>query len=199
MQRILAIDQSLTASAAVVLKVEPDFTLSIEQQYVHSPKSTGIYRLMDVAQWVETLVRQCQDYILVRELHNQRQFGAANQLQQVGGYIDQVAYRSGLLDEDRYLLVTPGTWKKFCLGKGNVKKDTAYMMVLNKFFKKTPLLNVTQEITDDNIGDAVCLGACGYIAYILRRDIELHDSFVTSEQRKPLVKVLECIFNYGTR
>ena len=194
--RILSFDQSLTAAAAVLLNETSPGVLAVGEYFACHPSTTGIHRMMDLRVWIESCVRRSKPHMLVRELHHMRQFGAAAALQGLSVVLDMVAYEQSFLDNHHYAMIAPGTWKKFCTGKGNLKKDTAYMMHLNKFFSSTDLL-ITPEgdgILDDNTADAICLGITGYNA---RRIIGGEEVLATKTATKALENVVEKMFDYG--
>jgi len=195
--RIVSFDQSVRATAAVVLEEVADAKFRIIHQDVFCPKSTGIYRLSEIGAWLDQYVHEYHPDFLVRELHNQRQFGAAGQLQVIGGMIDLLAHRWPFVDSNSYAMITTGTWKKFCLGKGNLKKDTSYMIHINKFIQETKYLQVSTEyqVLDDNIGDAICMGVCGAIAKRILEDEPAHIS--DSSKYVALKKCLPNMFEYG--
>lgn len=195
--RILAIDQSVTATAVVVLDEIKEARFRILNREVFQPKSTGVYRFVEIRDWLCAKARYEQPDMIVRELHTMRQFGAASQIQVVGGLIDMLAHDLFLLDDHKYAIMPVGTWKKFCLGKGNLKKDTAYMMHINKFIQSTRYLQVSPDfqVLDDNIGDAICIGVCGAICRRILLDEPAHITDAT--RHTALKKSLNTVFNYG--
>ncbi|MAE81238.1 MAG: hypothetical protein CMB80_00775 [Flammeovirgaceae bacterium] len=195
--RILAFDQSVRATAAVILEEVSDGQLSVVGQSVGRIGGSGIYRMMRLKFWIDEVFRKNDPFMVVREMHNQRQFGAAAQLQVVGAIIDQAAYENEFLDDYRYAVIPPGTWKKFCLGKGNLKKDTAYMIHINRFIQNSSHLSALPQfqVLDDNIGDAICLGVCAYVA---RRIAKNEPALISDASRyNQLKKVLPTLFDYG--
>jgi hypothetical protein len=201
--RILSFDQAVNKSCAVTLEEKQEGKLRIvEWSNGQFGKTSGIHRLAAIRAWLQECWSKCSDTgpdLLVREMHNQRQFGAASQLQVVGGMIDLMAFDSELVPKEAYAIITAGTWKKFCLGKGNLKKDTSYMLHLNKFFQNTRYLSVdgSFEVHDDNLGDAICLGICAYVAWRIKNDLP---AFVTDVSKfKHLKTNLPTVFGYGNR
>lgn len=198
--RILSFDQSITATAAVILdEVEPAKFRVISQEMCVPKKCSGIYRMQFIREWIFRRYNDTEPTMIVRELHNQRQFGAAGQIQVVGSIIDHLALRAHLLDAGcgNYAMITAGTWKKFCVGKGNLKKDTAYMMHINKFIQSTRYLQVSPDfqVMNDNIGDAICMGVCGAICRRILLDEPAHVS--DSSKFVALKKCLPTMFDYG--
>ena len=133
---------------------------------------------------------------LVREMHHMRQHGAAGGLVQMSAIIDLICYQKGYLDKERYAIISPGTWKKFITGKGVLKKDTAYLVHLNKAIAAHPMVMTPDnfEIVDDNIADALCLAVTGYAARMLKRGHELP---VSKTATTALHKVSDGMFDYG--
>lgn len=194
--KVMAIDQSLKSSAVAILSEVSDTQLEIYHTDVpNHKKCSGIYRLADIEKWLNDELDKHKPDVLVREQHTMRQFGAASQLQAVGGIIDLIAYHRNYVRDSRYVIIGPGTWKKICLGKGNLKKDTAYMMYMNRFFKQTEWLKKQSEIsmTDDNLADAICLGITGWHAYRLKNGKDVPDVV-----REALSGVIDNIFAHGS-
>jgi len=194
--RVLSFDQSLTATAAVLLETESLDVLKIEQQWMCRPKSKGIYRMMEIRVWMDRIRREAGPDMLVRELHHMRQFGSAGGLQALTAILDMLAYEGSFLSDHGYAIIAPGTWKKFCLGKGNLKKDTAYLMHINRFLTSTPMLSIVPgfEVEDDNIADAICMGITGYFG----RRAKLGESVPGAKATiTALKKATDNMFEYG--
>jgi hypothetical protein len=194
--RVIAFDQSLTASAAVVLDDDESYRLRIVDEQFYRPKSSGIYRLAAFKSWATDLIASHNADLMVRELHNQIQYGAANQLQVAGGLLDMAAYNEGYLKHNRYVLLPVTTWKKFITGKGNLKKDTAYLMHINKAIESHKLFKPANnfELLDDNLADAICLGITGYALKMIASGIDLP---IGEQSKKNLEKSLQVVFDYG--
>ena len=195
--RILALDQSLTATAGVLLETNSPDQLVLGDQYLCRPKGRGIYRMMEIRTWLDLIIGKCKPCLLVRELHSMRQFGAAGALQGLAAIMDMLAYENDYFTSSNYAMIGPGTWKKFCTGKGNLKKDTAYLMKLNKFFEETDWLLTEPgfEVANDNIADAICLGITGYFA----RQLKLGEEIPTTKPTATaLSKTIDQIFDYGS-
>ena len=192
--RIISLDQSMRATAAVEMVVVEDGVLRIENQSICSPKSTGIFRLNAQRIWMQSIGIK-QDVLLARELHNMRQFGNAGEIHHIAALIDLCAYDYGLVD-GKYAKVSPSTWKKFITGKGSLKKDTAYMMHLNKALKKHPMIQFDEDVADDNIADAISIGVTAYAALMMKDGKDLP---VSSESTKALTNALEKMFQCGKR
>lgn len=195
--RILSLDQSVTATAAVMLEEVDDAKFRITDQEVFKPKTTGVYRFIEIREWLTRKCNHEHPNMIVREQHTMRQFGAASQIQVIGGMIDMLAHDLRTLPENKYAIVPVGAWKKFCLGKGNLKKDTAYMMHINKFIQDTPYLEVSPDyqLLDDNIGDAVCMGITGVICRRILMELPAH--IPDAAKFAALKKVLPSVFGYG--
>jgi len=197
--RVLAFDQSLNHSAAVLLKSSESglANLIIEEQFVHRPKSTGIFRMIELRVWIEKIVEDYRPQTLIREMHNQRTYGAASGIHAINGFIDAVAFDRQFLERNSYFMIPPGVWKKLCLGKGNIAKDTAYLVHVNKFLSKNNWLEVHNEFTvlDDNIADAICLGITGHLFFrFMRGDDPMP---LTKAQENIIKKNALAVMDYG--
>ena len=192
--RVLSFDQSLTHSAAVVLEQNSPGVVVLGDEYELEPCTRGIPRVVEIYDWMNDLIEKVQPHLVAREMHHMRQYGAAGGLQAVAVSLDIIAHRRRLLRGD-YAVVSPSTWKKFCLGKGNLKKDTAYLMHINKFIATTGLLQVKPSyvVEDDNIADAICLGVCAYNAKLMMQGVEL---VATKTQQDGLAGSLKNMFEH---
>lgn len=193
--RYLVFDQSCTASAAVVMqRTSQGFILS--DFALHEPKKRGIDRLTMCQAWFKKMVDTHNPDVIVRELHNQKTFGAANQLHALGAFIDMIAYGGGYLDGCRYARVPVTTWKKYCLGRGNVAKDTGYLMKINKFIKETTLIHPASKavVENDNIGDAICMGVTAYAC----REVVLGQPILGTAAQRDVLKKAAVLFDYAS-
>lgn len=163
---ILSVDQSLTASGAVLLQECSPGRLELVDQWTHKPKSTGIHRVVSHRNWIISLITRSNrpDYF-VRELHHMRQFGAAAALQHLSALIDLIAYEDDYLEGSRFAMIGPGTWKKFVAGNGSIKKDKSYVGKMVDAIHAHPMfVGDVSDIKDDNIIDAICIGLTGFAA-----------------------------------
>lgn len=195
--RVLAIDQSLKHTAAVTLESFDCDILTIDDVKTLETKSTGVWRIRQIYDWIRGVIVDQQADLLVREQHTMRQFGSAANLHMVTGLIDFLASDFEYLERKAYAIVTPGVWKKFILGKGNLKKDTAYLMTVNKKLKESLLVDIEDDIDNDNVADAVCLGATGYFAHKILNGVDTIN--VPQGSETALAKQVESIFDYGLR
>jgi hypothetical protein len=193
--RILAIDQSANASAAVVLEDRDGILHHVGTDFCR-PKTTGIYRLAEIRDWLNTTVNEANAQLLVRETHPMRQYGNAGVLLAVTGMLDIIAHDLHFDRNQCYAIVGPGTWKKFITGKGNLKKDTSYMIHINRALNSSPYLHTGEgfELTDDNEGDAFCLGVT---AYKCRQFVTGGDHGLDVAMIKYLGTVTDKMFDYG--
>ena len=194
--RILAFDQSVTASAAVVLESVDSNRITPVAYLACKPKNTGIYRYLELKAWIEKVIKEKGCDLIAREMHHQMQHGAASQIQVVGGFIDIAA--ASHLPGDWYTIIPVTVWKKFLTGKGNLAKDTAYLMTLYKSLRSTPMFvpPATLEQTDDNIADALCIGITAYAA---KRARDGNFDGITKDQAAVLKKNLDLMFDYGKK
>lgn len=194
MRSILAIDQSVTHSAAVHLRHDRGI-YHLENQWQHDSTGKGIPRLMRFHGWAIQLMKYAAQHhlVVVREHHTANTYGAAQQLHGLASLLDVEAAAMGHLDDDSYLMVNMGTWKKFMLGRGNFKKDTSYMLHMNKAFEKFKRFHTPDPIADDNIGDAICIGLTA--AAIVNYDE--WEPELTKVQIDALKKLRQSAFTYG--
>jgi len=191
--KILAIDQSLSAMAGVLLESDDKNRLNIADTFVSETKLTGIYRINEHRSALEAWFAYQPD-LIVREMHNMRQHGAASALHQLSGVIDLLVHDNAFLSKDNYAIISPPTWKKLISGSGRLAKDTAYLLKLNKSLTKCKYINFTQQINDDNIVDAICLGVTGYLCWNIK-----HEScdFIEDDDVDFLTKSIPKMFDYG--
>jgi len=194
--RVLAIDQSMNATASVLMESNDDGKLTILSDDYYRPKCTGIYRLAGFKSWLNNTILTHKPDLLVRELHNQVQYGAASQLQAIGCILDIAAYNLGYMGTNNYCIIPVTTWKKFITGKGNLKKDTAYLVHINKWLKSCKFFDIAKDVEyiDDNLADAICLGLTGYAAKRIQSDESIK---ATKQSLTDLRKSLKTIFDYG--
>jgi hypothetical protein len=90
--------------------------------------------------------------------------------------IDLIAYEDEYLDEGKYAMVAPGTWKKFVCGNGSLKKDKQYVGKLAAAINDHPMfVGDVGDIKDDNILDAISIGITAFSSisgYARVRDIQ---------------------------
>jgi len=158
---ILSLDQSLTHTGYACIASDGTNWYWFETGII-KPKQKGIHRLQFIQFELKQIISRLQPVFLSRELHNHAIMGNANGLHELNGVIDLLAYDFRYIESNSYSRIPSGMWKKYCLGKGNISKDTSYMMKINSCiqssldFVKDPKC-IVQNITDDNIGDAVCM------------------------------------------
>lgn len=198
--KVLALDQSVTATAYSVFDTDDSGRLNLIECDSIKVRGTGIYRIMNWLREVEELVESRQADLLAREMHHQIQYGAASQLQELAGFLDYVAFNSanGYITGTNYAAVPVTTWKKYITGKGNLKKDTAYLVHINKALTKTGVMNNPNEVfVDDNKADSIAIGVTAYAMWLLRHGKEQLLSSISNLDDKVLPKSLETVFNYG--
>ena len=94
-------------------------------------------------------------------------------------------------------MMSPSSWKKMITGKGNLKKDTAYLMSLNKSISKIGwATNIPTDIDDDNIADAVCMAISGYVAKRIVDGLDAPDGVVVNQSS---IATLLNASSYGKR
>jgi Holliday junction resolvasome RuvABC endonuclease subunit len=197
----MAIDPSMTATGVVRFQTFLNDDALLGLKYVRSvtfrPKSTGFYRMADIGEFIGEEINSFKPDILVRELHHMRQFGAAAAIQCINGCIDLMALKVGkdLFESRGYFVLSPSSWKKIVVGKGNLKKDTAYLMTLNQALRKFKrVIDLPESIEDDNIADAICMGIAGFVGHLALRNATEFDHVKID---KAMVKVMENATEYG--
>jgi len=149
-------------------------------------------RLWEIYTHLSKLFSAAGPDIFVRELHNFSMSGNSNINHELNGIINLFAMTKLLDNDEKYFLIPPTAWKKFCVGKGNVAKDTAYLMKLNRFFSKFPWWDYG-EIEDDNIADAIAIGITS--VYFANRN-KIESGMLTSIQVEALKKLAKVIVSY---
>ena len=196
---VLGIDQSVNTSTAVELHMNKNGKFEIKKEDSYKGKSTGVYRLYEIDLWLNRIVNAAKPDLLVREMHMMRQYGNAGAVSGVNAMIDLLAYRCGYVEDETYIRISPGTWKKFIFGKGNLKKDTAYLVHFNRYLGRSTYLSVPPQyqVTDDNVADAIGLAVTGYVAYCIKKD---RPAGITSpEVRNHLKQNTDAMFDYGKK
>lgn len=198
--KVLAIDQSVTATAYSVFETDSAGRLTLTKCDAIKVKGTGIYRIMNWLHEVENLVATTQADLLAREQHHQIQYGAASQLQELAGFLDYIAFNSdpSYVCTNGYAAIPVTTWKKYLTGKGNLKKDTAYLIHINNAIAKNGILNNPNEVfTDDNKADSIAIGVTAYAMWLLRNGRDKELAAISKLDDKVLTRSLETVFNYG--
>jgi Holliday junction resolvasome RuvABC endonuclease subunit len=192
--RVLAIDQSVTATGYALFEENGD-KLKLVTTGIIKAKGTGIYRFMNWCGLVSDLLKGSKVDLFCREVHHHMQFGAASQLQELAGALDRMAFEGGFLPMQRYVTVPASTWKKFVAGKGNLSKDSAYLIHINNALRRSPYIewDATEVIINDNLADAICLGIAGYAASKVRTKINIPKN----SPEAYLLKSLDVMFDYG--
>lgn len=198
--KVLALDQSVTATAYAVFETDANGRLNLLKCDAIKVKGTGIFRIMNWLSEVENLVEMTDADILAREQHHQIQYGAASQLQELAGFLDYVAFNSSrnYIGNGAYAAIPVTTWKKYLTGKGNLKKDTAYLIHINNALAKNGVMNNPNEVfTDDNKADSIAIGITGYAMWMLKNGKSKELAAISKLDDKVLARSLETVFNYG--
>jgi len=135
---ILAIDQSLTDSGYCI-SGSP-----IKYGSIKTGKLRGTERLAFIRNEVFSLITSSRAELVAIEDYSYGSTGHTFSLGELGGVIKLLCYEMGI----QRISIPIGSWKKHCLGKGNVKKDLVLKFVLQKYGFDTD---------NDNIADAYCL------------------------------------------
>jgi hypothetical protein len=197
--QILAIDQSMTHSAAVLLSATSNnVKLTVENTEVFKPKSTGIHRVMDFSDWAHDVVERSKPHIFAREMHRQRLPGAGGtDTHYLGAHLDSIAWNGGWIEKDLYYMIPPTSWKKFITGKGVLKKDTAYLVHLNKALVDCDwVYGPSRMIENDNIADAMCIGITAWIVHCVNTGMTTDALF---KYQKEALKKSTSFIDYGER
>lgn len=176
---IIGIDQSLTGTG--VAHVENDGTL-FETKLLKVGKLRGIERLDFITSEICKFIDSVSERIVVaREGYSFGSTGRATfSLGELGGCIDLRLYSQKPGDIVAYYTIPPTVIKKYCLGKGNIKKDSAYLLtVYNK---------IGVEFTDDNQADAYMI-ALTLLGFLMGRNDKMTDFFegLSIEKKEALV------------
>lgn len=152
----IGIDQSLSNTGICVLGKQTEL-------YAISPKSKGVERLKEIKESIFWLIMDImcdnpeEDIIVVREGYSYGSKGHLFELGELGGAIDlaiieAVEFSSCEHGQCIEYTIPVTSWKKFIFGKGNVKKDTTYLL---KVLKKTG-----REFDSDDKADAYMIASC---------------------------------------
>lgn len=154
---IFGIDQSITGTAVALINEKGKFVKGILIESGPTREKDGasrrMYRLCYIAEQVLQFIRENagdEPYTVAREDYSYGSKGQVFELGELGGVIDTTLYSS--LDNQchGHYVMPIGTWKKFCLGNGNIAKDTSYLL---KVFKEFGI-----EFKDNNVADAFMIG-----------------------------------------
>lgn len=142
---IIGIDQSLTGTGLAHLDNNGKM---IRNTIIKTGKYSGIERLDFITKEIVSFCSETKErFVIAREGYSFGSRGRATfSLGELGGCVDISLYRSDLVNLVKYYVLPPNVPKKFCLGAGNIKKDSGYLLkVYNKF---------KMEFPDDNQADA---------------------------------------------
>lgn len=194
--RILAFDHSVNASAVGVFDEVAEDKIQCVHSHVFRPKGSGIYRYIEIRDYIETRFEEFKPTFVIRELHHAMQYGAAKQLEVISGLIDVFAYDYGYLKDKAYAMVPVTMWKKFIVGKGNIKKDTAYLVHVNNAIRRCQHIKLPEkfESIDDNTADMICIAITGYC---MKRMLEGKTIQTDAASSEYLTKSLHVPFEYG--
>jgi Holliday junction resolvasome RuvABC endonuclease subunit len=155
----LGIDQSLTGTGLCLLDENGDI-LSCET--VNTGRLTGVKRINAILEAISRcllhpkLIQSLDDprgpnfYVVIEGYSYASNSNSAYQIGELGGCIRRHIFLfSQQYPKTRMFSLPPTTVKKFCLGKGTVKKDCAYLYNVYEEFKI--------KFEDDNQADAFML------------------------------------------
>ena len=191
--KIFALDQSLTGTASFLIDFKSQDEAKVLDQKIFKTKLRGIYRLKHLKDEIEKYINSHEIDVFVRELHNFTQYGSSNGLHALNGLIDVIALEKRYLDTFDYMMISPTMWKKFCLGKGNVAKDTGYLLKIDSFVKKLKWWDYGQ-IEDDNVADALCIAVTAFFVKSYSEG-EMFEN-LTKLKQEVLKKAVKVCFNY---
>lgn len=201
---VVGIDQSITATAIVIFETDAENKLQLKQIEIIKAPGKGLRRMMEWYRRVRAFFEKNLpgyrgEVFVARELHNQPQVGAANALQELAGFLDlMICYGSPVMSKNLYAMIPVTTWKKFITGKGNLAKDTSYLLKLNESIQKIDfLVKGVGILRDDNAADAICLAATGYAAYLYRENKSLLNQ-ITKMDLAVIEKNCAQMFDYGS-
>lgn len=146
----VGIDQSLTGTGIAVIEGESGELAKMRLASPPKACNRGVPRLAWITDTICEFISEFDgaSYATVREGYSYSSKGrSVFNLGELGGCIDLTLYRKPGTHEDyAHFVVAPTVMKKWVLGQGNVKKDTAYLM---KIMSKTGI-----QFPDDNQADA---------------------------------------------
>ncbi len=179
----LGIDQSLTGTAQCVL----DDGRIVHQETIITEGLKGHARLSLILQKVEAAVHDFKPDVIQMEDYSMGPSGdTAIKLIELGGLIkyslELLGYAQGSEGIESggkcLLVVSAGTMKKFVLGKGNVQKDTSYLL---KIFDK-----LQQRFDGDDAADAYMHSwMATMVVQVLRGKVPI--SNLTNTQQEALI------------
>lgn len=159
----IGIDQSLTGSGVCVVDAGGQI---LAKHYIQPKNSRGVRRLDEITRRILDIAAQYDGPLFtVREEYSYGSKGRATfSLGELGGTIDlsllraacgpALDFATAVAGDDKtafhaHFKIAPTTHKKLCLGKGNVAKDTAYLLTVAR--------HTGLEFERDDIADAYML------------------------------------------
>jgi Holliday junction resolvasome RuvABC endonuclease subunit len=139
--RVLGIDQSLTGTGISIIDND-GIGESICHQEEIATKEKGTKRLFLIKSKIKEILKEYKpDYVCREDYAYGSKGRSVFNLGELGGVVDVLTY-----EHDYNIYKIPiMTWKKCLLGKGNVAKDTKYLL---KFYKETQIMFDTDNIAD---------------------------------------------------
>lgn len=158
----IGIDQSLTSSGVCILDFNPlKKSAAIHCMETIKSPNKGVQRLVDIRKRVGNFLEDTSIEVFARENYAfSVQSRSTFSMGELGGVLDTLAYDRGFKASKNFYLIHNTTWKKFFLGKGNVKKDTNYLVTMNKRFGI--------EFKDDNCADAYAIARMAAFVHCIR-------------------------------
>lgn len=176
---IIGIDQSLTGTGLAVIDNSGNL---VGTRIVNTAKLRGVERLAYISGKVNEFVNESGERcIAAREGYSFGSKGRATfSLGELGGCVDMGLYKERPENLVSYYMIPPTVVKKYCLGSGAAKKDSAYLLLV---YNRTGL-----EFPDDNQADAYMI-ALTLLGFLMGRNIRMKDFFdkLTPVQKEALM------------
>lgn len=182
---VIGIDQAFRLFGITVIRLS-----NYQPVYgrVYRSDDVGRKRLQSICEFVTKLIKFFKPVAIGREgivlamtAINPRD--AASSLQMAGmaylidWWIQEVGYTE---DAKNYFVLTPGTWRKICLGVGRLPKNTSYLSQIAKITGMT--------FDDDNLADSYFIAKAAATIYkIIHDEIMPWDVFTTPEMLAALM------------
>lgn len=171
---ILGVDQSLSGTGIALIDFKNGKS-RIQATETVKTKEIGIPRLIEIRKKVATYLEDTLIKAVVRENYAFAAKGRSTfSSGELGGILNVLIHEKGFIQGKNYHIIHNTSWKKFLLEKGNLKKDTNYLM---EVYKKLGI-----QFSSDNESDAYCLAMMGGFIHSIKTG-EMKFSDLTDNQQ----------------
>lgn len=171
---ILGLDPSLSGTGIALIDFK-DGKSKIQAIETVKTKNTGALRLIDIKKKISSYLEDPMIQAISKENYAFAAQGRATfSLGELGGIISVLACEKGFVQGKNFHVIHCTSWRKFLLGKGNLKKDTSYLMTMQKAFGISFL--------DDNQSDAYCLAVMGGYIHSIRNGLMKFSDLTENQQ-----------------